>query len=146
MILESPDLRLVLVQCLSVGKKDYFFSGPVIFIFWPSPRPGSAINRSGGFQRHIKTSRSVQNDAVVASGRHFECRNYPEVLIHSIFPVVLSNKGNLWLEQSKTTLRLQSDAPRQLLHRFGHFWMFLYVSGSRPIYWWHSQTTWMTRR
>ena len=129
-----------------VEKKTYFFSGPLTFMFWPSPRTGSARNPSDGCRRHVKTSRSVQNDAVVASGRHFECRNYPEVLTHSIFHVVLSNKENLWLEQSKTTFRLQSDAPRRLLHRFGHFWMFLYVSGSRPIDWWHSRGAGRARR
>ena len=84
-----------------VEKKDYFFSGPLTFMFWPSPRPGSVTNRSDGFRRHIKTSRSVQIDAVVALQRHFGCRNCPKVLTHGIIHVVLSNKENTQLHQSK---------------------------------------------
>ena len=54
--------------------KSYFFSGPVIFMLWSFSRPGSAANRSDGFRRHIKSSRSVQNGAVVASEHLFERR------------------------------------------------------------------------
>ena len=48
-------------------------------MFWSSRRFVNATNRSDGLQRHIKASRSVQNDAVVAPGGAIERNDLPRM-------------------------------------------------------------------
>ena len=105
----------------------------------PPRAPGvPPIDRTGTGDIIIKTSRSVQNDAVVASERHFEVGKSFWTALTRGFPCYSIQRGISSVRGLPGSSDIQSDAPSRLLHHLGHFWMLLMAPVSRLTRYWRS--------